>query len=110
MDVPQLRERMAAWIVSDYKAVIFLSPEAVGYALYAAGSDSIYLRQFFIRRDRRRMGLGRLSFEVLRREVWPKGQRLTVEVLCSNLAATSFWHSVGYRDHFVGMEIPAQTP
>jgi predicted acetyltransferase len=105
MDVRQLTERMAAWISSEYKAVIFSDVDPVGYALFKMEPNSIYLRQLFICRDKRRLGLGRQAFGILRSQIWPKDVRLTVEVLCSNVSATAFWRSVGFRDYFLALEI-----
>ena len=53
----------------------------------------------------RRQGVGRSAVEILRKEVWPPGIRLTVEVLCENMAGVAFWRSVGYRDYCLILEI-----
>ena len=55
MTVPELRERMRGWLETDYRAVLFsMEGEPLAYALYREGPEEIYLRQFFVRRDRRR--------------------------------------------------------
>lgn len=109
MNVAELRERMAGFLDGDYRAVIFLSGiEPVGYALYRESPDEIYLRQFFIRRDRRREGLGREAIAILRLDIWPRTKRLTLEVLCGNASGIEFWRSVGYRDYCLTMEIPSE--
>jgi len=106
MTVPELEARLRGWLRGEYRAVIFSqAADPVGYALYRPQPDEIYLRQFFIHRDRRRQGLGRACFGRMREEIWPKDVRLTVEVLCRNNAAIAFWRSVGYADYFLGMEI-----
>jgi GNAT superfamily N-acetyltransferase len=63
------------------------------------------LAQFFVRRDRRRSGIGRAAFAILREQVWPRGVRLTVDVLCRNHGGIAFWCSVGYRDYCLTLEI-----
>jgi GNAT superfamily N-acetyltransferase len=105
MTVEQLAERMKKWLRSEYQAVVFSEGEAVGYALFKKEESLIYLRQFFVRRDRRRTEIGRATFDLLRREVWPRGVRLTVDVLCQNTGAIAFWRSVGYRDYCFTLEI-----
>jgi GNAT superfamily N-acetyltransferase len=110
MNVPELRARMADWLPAEYKAVIFSVAEPVGHALFKVGADSVHLRQFFIRRDQRRLGFGREAVGILRNQVWPTDLRLTVEVLCSNHAGTAFWRSLGYQDYALMLEImPGKT-
>ena len=106
MTVPELRARMKGWLENDYTAVIFIDGgEPLGYGLYQETADEIYLRQFFMRCDRRRAGIGREAFGVLKNELWPRDRRLTVEVLAANTAAVQFWRAMGYRDYCLTLEI-----
>ena len=105
MTIEQLAERMQRWLQSEYKAVIFSDGGPVAYALFKHEDNLIYLRQFFVRRDRRRAGIGRDAIDVLHREVWPADVRLTVDVLCQNHAGIAFWRSVGYQDYCLTLEI-----
>jgi GNAT superfamily N-acetyltransferase len=106
MSLPELRERMKNWIAAEYKAVIFLvDNDPVAYGLYRENQEEVYLRQLFVRRDRRRKGIGRQAVALFRRQIWPQGKRLTVDVLCNNSAAIQFWRSVGYRDYTITLEI-----
>ena len=105
MTVAQLAERMKTWLHGEYRAVLFSSDEPVGYALFKQEENLIYLRQFFVRRDRRRVGLGRAAFSILTHEIWPGGVRLTVDVLCQNQGGIAFWRSVGYRDYCLTLEM-----
>ena len=105
MTVEQLASRMKGWLQSEYEAVIFAQEEPVAYALFKREDSLIYLRQLFVRRDRRRSGIGREAFGTLRRQIWPADVRLTVDVLCQNHAAVAFWRSVGYKDYSLTLEI-----
>lgn len=105
MTVEQLADRMAEWIRTNYRAIIFADEEPVAYALFRTDESVIYLRQLFVRRDRRRSGAGRAAIEILRNDVWPSDVRLTVDVLCNNHAAVAFWRAVGYRDYCLTLEI-----
>ena len=106
MTVQQLAERMKGWLQGEYRAVIFEGEnESVAYALYRTEESLIYLRQLFVRRDRRREGIGRAAMTLLRNEIWPRDRRLTVEVLCANQAAVAFWRGVGYQDYSLMLEI-----
>ena len=106
MTVPELRERMREWLGGEYKAVIFSAEaEPVAYALYKENVTEVYLQQLFVRRDCRRKGIGREAVDILRRRLWPRDKRLTVEVLTANDAAVAFWRSVGYEDYCLTLEI-----
>jgi GNAT superfamily N-acetyltransferase len=106
MTVPELRERMRAWLEGEYQAVIF-GPvhDPLAYALYREEAREIYLRQLFVRRDCRREAIGRAAMDVLRGQVWPAGKRLTVEVLTANTPAVAFWRAMGYQDYSLMLEI-----
>lgn len=105
MTVAELADRMKHWLKGEYRAVIFSETDPVAYALFKQEDALIYLRQLFVRRDRRRIGIGRGAFTILRSEIWPPGVRLTVDVLCRNHGAVAFWRSVGYRDYCLTLEI-----
>jgi len=108
MTVEQLERRMRAWLKDEYRSVIFSDGEPVAYALFKKEDHLIYLRQLFVHRDRRRCGIGRQAFSILRQQIWPSDVRLTVDVLCQNLGAVAFWRSVGYQDYSLTLEIMPQ--
>jgi predicted acetyltransferase len=106
MTVPELEQRMRGWLLSEYAAVLFEDgKEMVAYALYREQPEAIYLRQLFVVRTRRRQGIGRLAFEILRSKIWPANKRLTVDVLVHNAGAVSFWRAVGCKDYSLTLEI-----
>jgi len=105
MTLGQLEERMRGWLRGEYQAVIFSDGESVSYALFKKEEHLIYLRQLFVRRDRRGCGVGREAFTILRDKVWPPNVRLTVDVLYQNTGAIAFWRSVGFRDYSLTLEI-----
>lgn len=82
----------------------------VAYALWREQPEEIYLRQLFVVRHRRRQGLGRTAVDMLRRQVWPRDRRLTVEALVANEAAVAFWRALGYRDYSLPLEIAPEGP
>ena len=106
MSVNQLKERMREWITTDYTAIVFsLSDEPVAYALFRENPNEVYLRQFFVRRDKRQQGIGQEAISLLSQRVWSNSKRLTVEVLCQNQSGIDFWRSVGYKDYCLTLEI-----
>jgi ribosomal protein S18 acetylase RimI-like enzyme len=104
-------KRMRGFLTEGYRAVLFeVEGEVVAYALYTDHpdhSDTIYLRQIFVDRARRRRGIGREAMRLLKEEIRPQGKRLTVEVLVGNQAAQAFFKNVGFREYSVELEIPA---
>ena len=107
MNLTELTVRMRAWLKrGEYTGRIFEdNGEVVAYALYRETPTEIYLRHLFVVRHRRRQGLGRQAMRILFSEVWPRGRRLIVEVLCGNAAGVAFWRSMGYRDYSLCLEI-----
>jgi len=106
MTVPELEQRMRGWLASEYAAVIFEDgKEVIAYALYREQPEEIYLRQLFVVRNRRRQGIGRQAFEILRSKVWATNKRLTVDVLVQNAVAVAFWRAVGCKDYCLTLEI-----
>ena len=105
MDIPELRERMKRWLSEDYRAIVFSETQDVAYALFREDEKEIYLRQFFVRRDRRGEGFGSMAIALLRSEVWPDGLRLTVDVLTANPSGIAFWRAMGYQDYCLTLEV-----
>ena len=85
---------------------MIFGPQAdpVAYALYRENATEVYLLQLFVRRDRRREGIGRGAMDALRSQLWPRRKRLTVEVLATNVQAVAFWRSIGYKDYCLTLE------
>ena len=104
-------ERMRGFLTEGYQAVLFeLEEEVVAYALYTRHpdhSDTIYLRQVFVDRTRRRQGIGREVMRLLKEEIWPQDRRVTVEVLVGNQVARAFYKAVGFQEYSLELEIPA---
>ena len=105
MDIPQLRDRMAAWLHGEYQAVLFEQDgSTVGYALFKSEPDFIYLRQLFVAPAFRRSGVARAALAWLWSNAWSSAQRLRIDVLVGNVAALQFWRKVGFSDYCVTME------
>jgi predicted acetyltransferase len=106
MTVGELEERMRGWLEGEYTATVFEhADQPAGYAVWSERVAEVYLRQFFIRRESRRQGIGRAAMRLLFDETWPRDKRLVVEVLCRNEPAVAFWRSVGYQDYCLTLEI-----
>jgi ribosomal protein S18 acetylase RimI-like enzyme len=106
MTIPELSERMRGWLTTDYRASIFEDDSGIlAYALYREEKEYVYLRQLFVQRDKRRMGIGRQCMKILFSEIWPQDKRITVEVLSQNLAAIMFWRKMGFTDYSLSLEI-----
>jgi GNAT superfamily N-acetyltransferase len=106
MTLPELEQRMGKWLGREYEAVIFSeNGEERGYALYRRDPNWIYLRQFFVRREHRRKGIGRAAMPWLRTNAWKGAPRIRVEALVGNAAALAFWRSLGFADYCLTLEL-----
>lgn len=106
-DLRFLHDRMRTWLASGaYRAVLFdENGETVAYAVFRESVEEIYLAQFLVLRHARGHGVGHAAIERLRREIWPRGKRLTLDVLVGNRKALDFWHDLGWRDCALTLEI-----
>ena len=107
MNVDELEDRMKNWLENEsYIAHIFYDRSSpVAYSLYREEANEVFLRQFYVCRDFRRQGIGTRAMEILLKDIWPNDKRLIVEVLLTNKPAIEFWKAVGYREHYLGLEI-----
>jgi ribosomal protein S18 acetylase RimI-like enzyme len=113
MTVTELEQRMRCWLAGDYTAVLFeQSGHVVAYALFREEDASVYVRQFFVHRDRRRRGTGREAMRLLLEQVLHQAPRVTLDVLVNNRVAWKFWQAIGFHDYAVTMEFrpPTQPP
>jgi len=102
MDLSQLADRMAGWLAGAWRAVLFeREGEVVAYALYGPDEQGIYLRQFFVARAHRRLGIGRDAVARLRAEVLGPDTVVTLGVLAHNERGLAFWRAVGFADHAI---------
>ncbi len=114
MTVDALTTRMEKWLGEGWQAVLFLngSQTIVGYALFQIGHDyydasipEIYVRQFFIARDRRRHGIGRRAWAMLSKEVFPSGSHIHLDVLATNPGGRHFWASLGFQPYSMALRL-----
>ena len=106
MSTAELKKRLRDWLADSYEAVIFSrEDETVGYALFRSAPDYVYLRHFFVVPAYRRRGLGRHAFDWLRQNRWHRHPRIRVEVLSDNARGVAFWHSAGFEEYAVTLEL-----
>ncbi|HOQ76483.1 MAG TPA: GNAT family N-acetyltransferase [Thermoclostridium sp.] len=104
MNVEQLRERMKGFIHTDYKAYIFEDgSRTIGYALIDHSRKPLYLRQFFICRDVRRKGYGRVALNKLLDFI--NADVIDLEVLSWNTGGIGFWRAMGFKDRSIYMRL-----
>ncbi len=96
MSTAELEERMAGFLMGEYAAVLLEGDERpLGYALYKRDADWIYLRQFFVTPEQRRMGIGRAAFQWLHRNAWQDQPRVRIDVLINNCGGNCALSFVG---------------
>ncbi len=109
LSLAELDQRMTGWLAGEYRVVIFEEANVtLGYALFRDEPKFIYLRQFYVRPERRREGIGCAAIDWLRNNVWPPSKRLRLDVLIGNETAISFWRAVGFRDYCLTMELEGE--
>ena len=96
---------MQSWLGGEYQAIIFEDDAGIaGYSLYRQEPEHIYLRQFYVERNRRRQRIGRTAIAWLMENAWKKAKRVRLEVLIANYEGAAFWRAVGFGEYCVTME------
>lgn len=118
MTETELADRMRRWLTGgDYKAILILNmqDEIIGYLIYFLSKDAYYpyqetvhVRQFFIKRNYRRRGIGQATFERIVEDYFPPGVPITLDVLESNPEGREFWFKIGFEVYHTTMK--RQTP
>ncbi|MBM7568836.1 GNAT family N-acetyltransferase [Paenibacillus sacheonensis] len=104
MSIEQLQDRMRQFMEIGYAAYTFVEDERLrGYALVDHRRDPLYVRQFFICRDSRRNGYGRLAFAKLL--AYLDSPHIDIEVLRGNESGYAFWKSLGFQERSVYMRL-----
>lgn len=97
MSISQLEQRMTDFLDAEYKAFLFKTDEkCVGYALVNMSQKPLYLRQFFICREDRRMGYGKEAFYALLNHL--QVTEIDLDVYAWNHRGISFWKSLGFSE------------
>ncbi len=119
LSLPKLKTRMKEWLRSGgYEAVFFLDEDdsKVGYALFQRQEDAfffakrqVFLRHLFVERGRRRRGIGKQAFKALGEEFWTGASRVDLHVLIKNRIGIDFWHSLGFKDYQLGLELEIES-
>lgn len=106
MTLPELAQRMKAWLGGDYQAVLIESDSrVVGYALFRYEQDYVYVRQFFVTPDSRRQSVGRNALAWLWTNLWKDAARVRLDVLLGNEEGLAFWRTVGFQGYCLTMEM-----
>ena len=117
MSVLELHERMFQWLHGDWKIQLFIEDKTIiGYAVYQFQVDQffpdqkvVYVRQFYIERDKRARGLGTQAFTKLQETCFPEECRITLEVLASNPIGYKFWSHLGFQTYSTSMNLQKQS-
>lgn len=104
MGIPELQARMQTWLLGEYEAYyVDQQGKAVAYVLFKREPGSVYLRQLYVERENRRMGLGGMLFRWAEENLWP-GEKVWLEVLPDNEAGMRFWKSLGFNTYSLTLE------
>ena len=102
MTLPELERRMAGLLRDGYAAVFFEKDgRRVGYALVNMAATPLYLRQFFICREFRKMGYGRAAFYALLELL--QVAEIDIDVYTWNKGGVAFWKSLGFAERYCNM-------
>ncbi|MFM0305226.1 GNAT family N-acetyltransferase [Paraburkholderia sediminicola] len=113
MTVPQLTERFQSFVSNEgWQVDVLLSGSTiVGFMTHRYEPDiaepsgfRVFLRQFYISRDKRRGGIGSRAVELLFKKRFKPGDRVFLDVLEVNPIGRAFWSRSGFSPYSTTME------
>jgi predicted acetyltransferase len=105
MNIDELTDRMRDILNSVYTSYLIMVDGTIsGYCLFRDDESCIYIRQLFVERSKRRIGLGRACVKWLKSNFWID-RKIIIEVLSLNDNGIKFWRSIGFRDYCIVMEL-----
>ena len=98
----EARQRLAAmqegpWQIHELR----VDGSAVGFVLWVDLVEYVFVRSFAIDMKRRRGGMGRAFFDLLRNETWPAGRQIRLEV--AKGGPWAFWEKLEFKAMTTGM-------
>jgi GNAT superfamily N-acetyltransferase len=112
MTLEQLEVRLHGFMDRGWKIVIAeyeLVP--IGYATFFIGTDEldersprIQIGHYFVRRERRNVGVGTEFLRLLELDWFPNKAKIVLDVLVINTSAQTFYRSLGFVPYSMLME------
>jgi GNAT superfamily N-acetyltransferase len=108
-----LQDRIISWLEAEWQIdLMYFDSTVIGYALYQyrhnlydENRKEVYIRQYFIRREHRNQGLGRVGIKMLREERFKEIETINIDVLESNPKGLNFWKTVGFQPYYTNMRL-----
>ena len=105
MNIYELTERMRNFIVNEYEAYLIVKENEIsGYCLFRDDKEYIYIRQLYVERNNRKMGLGKSCIQWLKSNLWIN-RKIRMDVLSKNTNGIEFWRKIGFKDYCITMEM-----
>ena len=105
MNTDELTERMRNFISKEYTAYLIVKEDEIaGYCLFRDDREYIYIRQLFVERDKRNIGLGKSCIQWLKSNLWID-RKIRMDVLSKNKNGIEFWKKIGFQDYAITMEM-----
>lgn len=112
MGIPELEQRMRGFLAGGYQGVtIRVDGCAAGYCLWRpeagphAGAAGVYLRQYYIRPEYRRHGLGRAALRQIMAQCFMGAAFVALDVLDCNAPGRAFWADFGFKPDYIRMNL-----
>jgi GNAT superfamily N-acetyltransferase len=104
----ELTERMQRFLVGPYEAYFIVDSGAdAGYVLVNSRVEPLYIRQFYVKPQHRKKGVGRRAVEAIIRQY--KTDKIDVEVMAWNHLGMKFWQGVGFKHRTNGLRLSVES-
>ena len=94
--IAELIPRMRTFLETDYEAYFVIHKKLkAGYILIKCTSEPIYIRQFYIKPEFQRIGLGQKTIKMIK-DIYST-KIIDVEVMAWNELGFNFWKKAGFQ-------------
>lgn len=111
MSMPELEQRMRGFLEGEYHGVLVrVGFETAGYCLYKpeeaqyGSQPGIYLRQYYIKPEYRKLGLGRAALQKIIKNFFGGAAYVSLDVLECNTVGKAFWVNAGFKPIYLRMK------
>jgi Acetyltransferases len=105
MSEDKIQKRMKGFLEGKQYQVVLIKEdqEIIGYSIIDIQRDPQYIRQLFIKSEKRNQGIGSIALEEIMMKF--KMKKVDIEVMSWNKEAYKFYIKNGFKERYIGLRL-----